>query len=162
MAKENEKKKRKPRKRIRKKRGMDEKVQKLIAHTEEVLRDSMEPVTIQGLNGYQRKLVHQYFEKTQEYRVKTYRETENVFMKVYPVGKLRRVAEQKTQEVLMKGKAEVLPPMGSFERFIIHDYLKDRDGIKTESYGEEGKDRHVEIHPLFGRSPKKAKRRLTR
>lgn len=162
MVTENEKKKRKPRIGIRKKREMDEKVEKSIAHTQEVLRDSLEPVTIQGLNGYQRKQVHQYFEKTQEYRVKTYREKDDVVMKVYPVGKLRRVAEQKTQEVLMKGKAEVLPPMGSFERFVIHDYLKDREGIKTESYGEEGKDRHVEIHPLFGRSLKKAKRRLTR
>ena len=44
---------------------------------------------------------------------------------------------------------------------LVHDYLKDRDGIKTESYGE-GKDRHIEIQPLFGRSPKKSKRRLTR
>jgi spoIIIJ-associated protein len=82
-------------------------------------------------------------------------------MKVYPVGKLRRFAEQKAQEVLMKGESEILPPMGSFERFVIHDYLKNRDGVRTESFGE-GKDRHVEIFPLFGRNPKKVKRKLTR
>jgi predicted RNA-binding protein Jag len=52
--------------------------------------------------------------------------------------------------------------MGSYERFVIHDYLKDRDGVYTESEGEEGKNRHVVIHPHFGRMLKKAKRRLSR
>ena len=121
----------------------------------------MKSIVVRELNGFQRKLVHQHFEKTEEYKVKTYHEDDKIILKVYPIGKLKRLAELKAQEVLIKGETEVLPPMGSFERFIIHDYLKDREGVRTESFGE-GKERHIEINPLFGRSPKKVKRRLTR
>lgn len=139
----------------------DEKVKQSIAQAEESLKDSLEPATLCGLNGYQAKQVQGYYDKTREYKTKIYRENEGYILKVYPVGVLKRLTEQKTQEVLMKGKSEALPPMGAFERFIVHDYLKDREGVKTESFGE-GKERHVEIHPLFGRNPKKAKRKLTR
>ncbi len=150
-------------KQLRRKPRVDRKVKESIAQAEEKLRDAIHFVTIRELNAYQRKEIHKHFEKTQEYKVKGYREEDdNVVLLVYPVGNLRRLAEQKTQEVLMKGKYEILPPMGSFERFVIHDYLKDREGVKTESFGEKGKDRHVEISPLFGRSPKKTKRKLTR
>ena len=160
---EGERKQRKSGRRFRGKPRMDEQVQRLIAHVEEQLHNSLGAIALRGLNNYQRKQVHEYFEKTQEYKVKSYREgEEDVILKVYPVGNLRRFAEQKTQEVLMNGRPEVLPPMGSFERFVIHDYLKERDGVKTESFGEESKDRHVEISPLFGRSPKKTRRKLTR
>jgi predicted RNA-binding protein Jag len=162
---ENEREKRPKRvgKRLRRKPRVDRKVQESIAQAEEQLRDAIHFMAIRELNGYQRKEIHKHFEKTQEYKVKSYREEDdNVILRVYPVGNLRRLAEQKTQEVLMKGKSEILPPMGSFERFVVHDYLKDREGVKTESFGEKGKDRHVEISPLFGRSPKKTKRKLTR
>jgi len=144
-----------------KKPKFDEKVKEIIQQIEHTLQDSIESVKVQDLNSFQRKLLHEHFEKSQEYKVKTYRENENVTMKVYPVGKLKRLAELKAQEVLIKGETEVLPPMGSFERFVIHDYLKDRDGVRTESFGE-GRERHIEINPLFGRSPKKIKKRLTR
>ena len=122
----------------------------------------MDPAIIKDLGGFQRKLVHEHFERTQEYSVKTYRDDEQVILKIYPTGRLKRLAEQKTQEVLMKGVSEALPPMGSYQRFVIHDYLKEREGVKTVSRGEEGKDRHIEIHPIYGRSLKKAKTRLTR
>ena len=136
-------------------------VKKAIANAEELLHNSIEPALIRGLDGYQRKQVQRHFEKSQEYQVKFYKEKEETILRVYPVGFIRRLTEQKAQEVLMKGKPEELPPMGSFERFIVHDYLKDREGVRTESRGE-GRDRHVEIQPLFGRNPKKAKRKLTR
>lgn len=71
------------------------------------------------------------------------------------------MTETKVQEVLMSGEAVSLPPMDSFERFIIHEYMKNRGGVRTESTGE-GEERHVVIFPIFGRTPKKAKRRLTR
>jgi len=140
---------------------MDKKVEETIAAIQSTLHDSLEPVLIPDLNGFQRKQIHRHFENSLEYRVKAYRELEDVVLKIYPVGQLKRLAEMKAQEVIMKGESEILPPMGAYERFVIHDYLKDRDGIKTESYGE-GKDRHIEISPHFGRMPKKAKRRLTR
>lgn len=114
-------------------------------------------MVVEGLNGFQRKQLYEYFEKFKEYKVKSYRETDSTIVKIYPVGKLKRFAEQKMQEVLMKGKSEILPPMGAFERFIIHDYLKEREGVKTESKGEPGKDRRIEILPVFGRGLKKAK-----
>lgn len=148
-------------KRFQMKREPDKKVLEAIKYVEESFQDSMKPVVIREFNGFQRKLIHQHFEKNEEYQVKTYHEEDTVIMKVYPVGKLKRLAELKAQEVLIKGETEVLPPMGSFERFVIHDYLKDREGVRTESFGE-GKERHIEINPLFGRSPKKVKKRLTR
>ncbi|MBN2105350.1 hypothetical protein JW835_15030 [bacterium] len=140
---------------------LDEKVKSVISETESAIAGNIESYEIKGLNAFQRKQVHQYFEKTQEYKAKTYRKDEDYILKVFPIGQLRRFAEQKAQEVLMKGEPEALPPMGAFERFVIHDYLKERGGIHTESFGE-GTERHIEISPIFGRTPKKAKRRLSR
>jgi predicted RNA-binding protein Jag len=140
---------------------IDEKVKQAISEAESAILGTMGIHVIRGLNAFQRKMVHQHFEKTQEYKAKTYREGEDYILKVFPVGQLRRFAEQKAQEVLMKGESEILPPMGAFERFVVHDYLKDRGGIHTESFGE-GAERHIEISPIFGRTLKKAKRRLSR
>lgn len=161
MVKESTKENKKPGGWLRRKPKIDEKVREAIDTIEASLKDSLEPSVIRGFNNLQRKQLILHFEKNQEYKLKTYREQDDVIIKIFPVGVIKRLTEQKAQEVLMKGVPEVLSPMGSFERFIVHDYLKDREGIKTESYGE-GKDRHVGIQPLFGRSPKKAKRRLTR
>ena len=161
MVKESTKENRKPGGWLRRKPKIDEKVREAIDTLEASLKDSLDPSVIRGFNNLQRKQFILHFEKSQEYKLKTYREQDDVIIKIFPVGVIKRLTEQKAQEVLMKGVPEVLPPMGSFERFVVHDYLKDRDGIKTESYGE-GKDRHIAIQPLFGRSPKKAKRRLTR
>lgn len=139
---------------------MDEDVKKVIDACQHALATDLKPFTIEGLNGFQRKQVYQYFEKTREYNVKTYKHEEETVIKVYPVGNLKRLAEQKAQEVLMTGEPGNLPPLGSYERFVIHDYLKERGGVRTASAGE-GEERHVEIHPIYGRTPKKAKKRLT-
>ena len=147
----------------RKSKKIDESIRKIILDVEDKLQDSIQPITLNDLETSQGWEITRHFEKSQEYKVKNYREKDTTVFRIYPIGKLKRLAEQKTQEVLMKGKSEVLPPMGSFERFVIHDYLKEREGIRTESFGEKGKDRHIEISPLFGRGLKKAiKRRLTR
>jgi hypothetical protein len=147
----------------RKPKKFDDSIFQTIKSIEERLHDSIQPLTLNNLDDSKGTAIMNHFEKSQEYQVKSYREKDATIFRVYPVGKLRRLAEQKKQEVLMKGKPEILPPMGSFERFIIHDYLKERDGIRTESYGEKGKDRHIEIFPLFGRNLKKIKKRkLTR
>ncbi len=159
MGKENVRERRNQRHRSRPPRQSDEQVDKAIADVQAALYDRLEPAIIRELNGFQRKQVYRFFERTCEYKVKAVRENDDLILKVYPLGQLRRIAEQKTQLVLMKGKPESLPPMDSYQRFLIHDYLKDRDGVKTESSGEAGKDRHVEIHPVFGRTTKKAKKR---
>jgi len=147
----------------RKRVEIDEEILSLVKDAENKLFNSMQPVIIKNLNSFQRKQVYNYFEnRNGEYLIKTYREEEDVIIKIYPVGRLRRLAEQKTQEVLMNGREEELPVMGAFERFIIHDYLKQRNGIKTLSVGVQGEDRRVKILPVFGRTLKKAKRKLTR
>ena len=138
----------------------DEEVKKAIFTVENAFENSLEPVLIREMNPFQRKQIYRHFEKTDEYQIKSYREGEEVTLRVYPVGRLKRLAEEKMQIVLMNGMPEALPAMGSFERFVIHSYLKDREGVRTESVGERGNDRHIEIQPLFGRALKKAKRRL--
>lgn len=138
----------------------DPKVKETVERVIETLQDSLSPYPIEGFNAFQRKQVYKYFDRLPEYGVKSYRQDENVIMRIYPVGALKRLAEQRAQEVLMRGEPERLPPMGSYERFVIHTYLKDRSGVQTESEGE-GEDRHVVISPIFGRTLKKAKRRLT-
>lgn len=140
---------------------MDENVLRSIRQVEEAFKENSTPFKITGLNGFQRKQLYTYFEKKQEYRAKSYKEKDDVIVKVYAIGHLKRLAEKAAQEVLMQGEFIELPPMSSFERYVIHDYLKDREGLKTESYGE-GKERHIQISPQFGRSLKKVKKRLTR
>ena len=154
---------RKPRKGngFRRTSRMDEKVLSCIRQAENAFREDTKPYLIRGLNGFQRKQLYSHFEKKQEYRAKSYRENNEVIVKVYAIGHLKRLAEKTAQEVLMQGEWIDLPPMSSFERFVIHDYLKDREGIKTESHGE-GKERHIQVAPQFGRGLKKAKRKLTR
>jgi hypothetical protein len=141
---------------------MDEKAKEKIDAAMEHFQGSLEPFSMEGLNPFQRKLIHRHFEKTQEFKVRTLRDDKDeILMILYPIGHLQRSAETMLQEVLMTGEPRFLPPMGSYERFIVHEYLKNRGGVRTESFGD-GDDRHVEIFPLFGRTPKKAKRRLTR
>ncbi len=139
---------------------VDPKVQESITYAEENLVDTITPITLEGLDQSQRRELYHYFDRGNEYRVKTYSEGEVSVLRIFPVGNLKRLAEQKIQEVVMRGRLESLPVMGSFERFIIHDYLKEREGVRTESVGEKGKDRHIEIHPVFGRSLKKVKKKI--
>jgi predicted RNA-binding protein Jag len=141
---------------------IDEKVQAVIADAMWHFQETTRPFTITGLSPFQRKQIHQHFERTGEYKIRTFRdEKQEVFLNVYPVGGILRMAETKLQEVLMTGESVALPPMDSFERFIVHEYINSRGGVRTESAGE-NEERYVAIYPVFGRVPKKAKRRLTR
>jgi hypothetical protein len=139
---------------------LDEIVKESIAKVESFVFEGYEPVIITGLNSFQSKQAQRILEKAKEYQIKGYREDEQMILKVYPVGRLRRLAEQTAQEVMLKGDAVELPPMGSFQRFVIHDYFKDRQGVRTESFGE-GDERRIRIQPQYGRVPKKIKKRLT-
>ena len=56
---------------------------------------------------------------------------------------------------MQTGQSIVLPYLGNYERFVIHNYLKDFDGIETKSVGE-GDQRRLEIKQAkFGRSLKR-------
>lgn len=141
---------------------MDENVKETIRNAMEHFLDSIEPFPVSGFNAFQRKQIHRHFERTAECKVRAFRDGQGeVVLSVVPVGKLQRMAETLVQEVLMSGETRSLPAMDSFERFIVHEYLKTRGGVRSESHGE-GAGRHVDIVPVFGRVPKKAKRRLTR
>lgn len=58
----------------------DEKVEKAITDAETILLDKIEPASMRGFNGFQRKLIYDHFEKTQEYKIKTYREDDDVLI----------------------------------------------------------------------------------
>ena len=79
-------------KRTKKRPGPDEHVKKAIARAEEALLDSLTPTVIRGLNHFQRKFVQRHFEQNQEFQTKMYKENSDVIVKVYPVGKLRRLS----------------------------------------------------------------------
>ncbi len=123
----------------------NEKVEELIRKIKEELVDSIEPICLHDLNAYERKLIHRYFERGGEITTKTYRIGEEDYeLRIFPVGNLRRYAQKMADQAVSTRQKVVLPPMSSYERFIIHDYLKSLDTVKTHSVGE-GDDRHIEI-----------------
>ena len=67
----------------------------------------------------------------------------------------------KAQELLDGGtETGKLPPMGSYERYIVHAALQDISGIETASHGE-GSERYVQIvSKKFGRGLKKIAKRI--
>ena len=44
------------------------------------------------------------------------------------------------------GEAELLEPMSSRERFIVHSTIRDIDDVTSESVGE-GRDKRVNVRP---------------
>lgn len=140
--------------------GLNNESNEIINSIKEILMNSTQSHLLTDLNNHQRKIVINYFSSNNEYRVKCYKKDNKIILKICPIGNLKRLAEQKIQEVIVNGNSVELPVMGPFERFIIHDYLKERKGVKTKSYGNEGKNRHIKISPLFGRDPKRIKKKL--
>ena len=145
---------------FRSKPPLDDIVKESIARVEASSFENYEPVILTGLNSFQCNQAQRILEKANEYQVKGYREGDLMVLKVYPVGRLRRLAEQMAQEVMLKGEAVELPKMGSFQRFVVHEYFKDRQGVRTESFGE-GEDRRIRIQQQYGRVMKKIKKKLT-
>ncbi len=62
-------------------------------------------------------------------------------------GILTRHADQAADDALRTGAPVALEPMNAGERKVVHEYLKDRDGIETYSEGSEP-DRHLVVAPL--------------
>lgn len=137
------------------------KIEGLVRKIRRELADSIEPIIIPELNAYERKLIHRQFDNNSEIVTKTYRLGEEDYeLRVYPVGNLKRYAQKKAEEAIEKREKVALPHMSNYERFIIHDYLKTLDTVKTTSVGE-GDDRHIEIEPeVFGRSLKRFIRKI--
>jgi len=131
------------------------KIKEILSEIQGTINDSIEPITLSKLNSFERKLVHRHFDHNPDVVTKTYRNGEDFDLKIYPVGNLRKFAEQKADEALQTRKKVTLPHMSSYERFVIHDALKNMDSIKAESFGEV-EERHIEISPeAFGRGLKR-------
>ena len=59
---------------------------------------------------------------------------------------LQRQADEASQDALRYGRPVALDAMTASERRLVHEYLRDRNGIETYSEGEEP-DRHLVIAP---------------
>jgi spoIIIJ-associated protein len=57
---------------------------------------------------------------------------------------LRADADDAAEEALRSGRAVELDPMPPSERRVIHEHLRDRDGVSTHSEGEEP-DRYIVV-----------------
>lgn len=132
------------------------KIDALVKQIREELADSVEPIVIPELNAFERKLIHRQFDNNSEIVTKTYRlGDEDYELRVYPVGNLKRYAQKMADQAVQTRQKVVLPHMSNYERFVVHDYLKGLDTVKTNSVGEED-DRHIEIEPeVFGRGLKR-------
>ncbi len=127
------------------------KIERLLRNVRTELDNSIEPIVLPGLNAFERKLVHRHFDHNPNVVTKTYRDGEDFELRIYPVGNLRKFAQEKAEETIKTGQKVDLPPMSSYERFVIHDALKDMEAITANSYGEDD-DRHVVLEPkAFGR-----------
>lgn len=139
----------------------DPKITQLISEVEEKLNSSHTPVQIGQLNPFERKQVHRHFERNKAlFETKTYRDGEDHVLWIFPVANLKKFVETKAQEALENGEDVALPPMSNYERFIVHNVLKDLGNIETTSVGE-GEERHIEIHPKkFGRGLKRIVKKI--
>lgn len=132
----------------------------MIGEIEEKLQDAISPESISGLNSFERKLIHRHFDHNKDFETRTYRNGDQYTLSVYPVGNIERYAREKAEESISTGSTVELPPMGSYERFIIHNCLQDVSGVETTS-ADEGRDRHVQIVcKRFGRGLKRIARKI--
>ncbi len=60
---------------------------------------------------------------------------------------LQQDADDAVEEALRYGEPVALDAMNAVERRVVHEYLRDRDGIETYSEGVEP-DRHLVVAPL--------------
>jgi spoIIIJ-associated protein len=61
-------------------------------------------------------------------------------------------AEDAAEEVLRSGEAVELEPMPAAERRVVHEYLRERGGVRTHSEGEEP-ERYLVVSPLEEEGP---------
>jgi spoIIIJ-associated protein len=60
---------------------------------------------------------------------------------------LQRQAEEAAETALRTGQPVALDAMSSSERRVVHEFLRDRGDVQTESEGQEP-DRHLVVSPL--------------
>ncbi|CAN5251242.1 hypothetical protein BH20ACT16_BH20ACT16_01280 [soil metagenome] len=62
-------------------------------------------------------------------------------------GILRRQADRAAEEALRSRRPVALDAMTASERRLVHEYLREKDGVQTYSEGDEP-DRHLVVAPL--------------
>jgi predicted RNA-binding protein Jag len=135
-------------------------IKKLIGDLESKLEKSIAPEALKNLNSFERKLIHRHFDHNSLFETRTYREGDSFKLYIYPVENIKQFARNKAQEAMDSGREVALPPMGSYERYIVHSSLQDMTGIETESFGE-GAERHVQItSKRFGRGLKRIAKKI--
>ena len=112
------------------------KIKRLLSKISTELQDSIEPISLTKLSAFERKLIHRHFDHNENIVTKTYRHGDVYELRVIPVGNLKRFAFEKADEAINTGDKISLPNMSNFERFVIHEALKDKDEIKSASFGE--------------------------
>ncbi len=138
----------------------DEKIQKTIRNAQNMLQDSIHAVCLEELNAYERMRVHQFFDNKADFETKTYRNGEEYLLWIFPVGNIREFAVEKAREAVANSEEFDFHPMSNYERFLVHDVLKDDESVETTSVGE-GDERYVKIVPVrFGRKLRKMARKL--
>src|SRR5918997_3529973 len=65
---------------------------------------------------------------------------------------LRKAADRAVDDALSSGRSVELEPMSSFERRIVHQYLKDRTDVETYSEGVEP-ERRLVVEPVRADQP---------
>ncbi len=149
-----------PRERSHSSKPMDSNIRNMIKEIEEKLSDSLLPESKTELNSFERKLIHRHFDHNPSFETRTYRDGDRFTLLIYPVENLKKFARAKALESLDSGADIELDPMGSFERYIIHNEIQEIAGVETVSLGE-GKERHVKIiSKKFGRGLKKIARKI--
>ncbi|MBN2012893.1 hypothetical protein JW960_26420 [candidate division KSB1 bacterium] len=131
------------------------KIDQILIDIQKQLQSSVTPVALENLTPFERKRIHSFFDRKPDFKTKTYRNGEDYVLKVFPVGNLCRLAEKRATQVMESGESFFWENLGNFERFIIHNHLKQFESVETLSVGE-GDDRKLEIKPKnFGRSLKR-------
>ena len=78
------------------------KIDRILIDIQKRLRDSIEPVSIENLNGFERKRIHSFFDGREDFETKSYRRDGQIVLKVFPVGNLKKFAREKAAEVLAR------------------------------------------------------------
>ncbi len=136
------------------------KIDKVLIDVQRKLQGSVVAAELDNLSAFERKRVHSFFDNKSDFKTKTYRNGEQYVLKVFPIGNLCRAADEKVNQVLESGESYMWENLCNFERFIIHNHLKDYESVETASIGE-GQERKLEIKSKpFGRSLKKIIRKI--
>jgi predicted RNA-binding protein Jag len=136
------------------------KIDRILIDIQKKLKHSHQPISLDHLTAFERKRIHSFFDNKSDFQTKTYRNDDQYTLKIFPIGNLKKIADERAQQVIETGESYFWENLGNYERFIVHDHLKEYEGIETTSSGE-GNNRRLEIkQKQFGRGLKKIMKKI--